>query len=201
MSKKEHKAEQTSQVEVHNIPTRIITRRNSILFGSLLVLLLLSVGWLTFIAISGNKSNDTNKNSQAKKADVVAIATKEAEIQKVIIASDNTNKDKNISSLTSQAKSAQDSTVKATYLRGAATVAANTGDYKKAIELARQADALVPSALNSALIGFAAREMGDLKLAAEAFGQAADRSEKTDDPTLASPYNDYKNLQKAVQAQ
>ena len=75
----------------------------------------------------------------------------------------------------------------------------NSAQYDTALERALQLEELDESALAAGWIATVYMAMARFDEAAQYYQTAADRSEKTDDPTQASPYNNYLNKKREAE--
>ncbi len=89
---------------------------------------------------------------------------------------------------------------KQVYLLKSIQLYVNNKDFESALTVAKDLDDINPSALTAASIAMAYMGLADYQKAADYYQIAADRSEKTDDPTVRSPYNDYMILKRQAEA-
>lgn len=94
-------------------------------------------------------------------------------------------------------KSARSDLDRATLRSTQAQYALNDGKYDEAVRFAQTANKQYELATSHALIGYAAEQKQDWRLAADSFARAVQLSDPTD-PGEASPANDYKNLEAAM---
>lgn len=88
-------------------------------------------------------------------------------------------------------KSTSDKDAKQIYLNKAIELYTKSNDFKSALPLAEQSEKIKATALTAASIAYIYVGLGDYTKAVQYYQMAADRSTKTDDPTVRSPYNDY----------
>ncbi len=98
------------------------------------------------------------------------------------------------------AKSASSKEEKQVYLLKSIQLYINDKDFDSALTVSEELDDTNPSAMTAANIAMAYMGLGDYRNAADYYQLAADRSEKTTDPTVRSPYNDYMILKRQAEA-
>jgi len=166
--------------------------------GLVILILVIGVGagaWL-FISIqnksilqsSESKSNDANL-TESKLAIVKDKVTK---LDNQAGASPSTEDLSKVQTeLTQLTKSATSNEEKQIYLSKSIELYVNSKDYEAALIIAEQLEQANPTAFSADSLALVYMGLGDYKKAAQYYQTAADRSEKTDDPTARSPYNDY----------
>lgn len=93
-----------------------------------------------------------------------------------------------------------DTNKKVVYLSGAADLSFNSSDFKAALTITENIEALQQSALSAGNIAEAYSELGDYKNAAKYYEIAISRSEKPTSETERAPYNDYTILKREAEA-
>lgn len=106
-----------------------------------------------------------------------------------------------VKELEDQAEKADSVADKQNYYTAIVDMSANNRDFKTALENANKAEDLSPTAHTAEVIAAVYMQQGDFKNAAKYYQIAADRCEKTDDPSIQSPYNDYMIYKKAAEEQ
>lgn len=95
---------------------------------------------------------------------------------------------------------AENDEVKQVYVNELIEVYINSDKFDLALEAAKSAEKDDPSARNACNIATVYMKMKSYKEAAEYYQLAADRSEKTDNSDLRTPYNEYTQLKKQAEA-
>ena len=95
---------------------------------------------------------------------------------------------------------AENDEVKQVYVNELIEVYINSDKFDLALEAAKSAEKDDPSARNACNIATVYMMKKEYKNAADYYQIAADRSEKTDDPSLRMPYNEYLQLKKEAEA-
>jgi tetratricopeptide (TPR) repeat protein len=98
------------------------------------------------------------------------------------------------------AKDAINNEVKQIYLRKSINLYISGSDYKSALTVAKQSEEIESTAITASDLACIYMGLSDYKEAAQYYQIAADRSEKTSDPTVRGPYNNYLILKRQAEA-
>lgn len=132
MTKKEHKIKEVSQVEVHDVTPHLLSKRNLIIFGGLLVLVVLSAGWLVLY-----KNKTPTSTSTAKDAATVAEDFRLKEVNYEQSVSGNNPEVRKTATAVASTGSGKSADYVTAY--GLALSSLDDGNFKKAVEQFEQA--------------------------------------------------------------
>ena len=129
------------------------------------------------------------------------IATPEEKVSEIVQGVE-TGKDPKVaqSELQQLADKEPDTSKKVVYLYGAADLSMNSSDFKSALKINENIEALEQSALSAGNIAQAYYDMGDYRNAVKYYDIAISRSEKPASETERAPYNDYTILKREAEA-
>lgn len=174
--------------EVANKTSFIHSKKNQIIAGIILGLLVIVTGVALTLLGRSNKNQDETPIRADFQQKVEAVKSEGL--------ADPAKANETLDDLDKQAETTQEKAyVKYMY----AQVAVNNGDYDKAIDLAREANKVEETASNYGLIGFAAKMKEDWGLAADSFAKAAELSPDSEAGDR-SPRSDYKLMEAEMRA-
>lgn len=160
-------------------------KRTKVIIGILIVIIIAISSFAVYKYVFSNKTVANNK---------VTVVPADKTIQLDNQAGANPSKEelnKVQTELSQLVKGTSDKDVKQIYLSKAIELYTKSNDFKSALPLAEQSEKIKATALTVASIAYIYVGLGDYAKAAQYYQMAADRSVKTDDPTVRSSYNDY----------
>lgn len=172
--------------------------KNKWVIWVVIFILIIGVGVGAWLFISAEKktilqsSESKSNNSKLSESKLASAKDKVTQLDNQAGASPSAAElSKAQTELAQLTKSATSSEEKQTYLSKSIELYVNNDDFKSALTVAEQSEQVKPTAFSADGLALVYMGLGDYRKAAQYYQTAADRSEKTTDPTVRSPYNEY----------
>lgn len=188
-------------IKIHN---RRLNKKLLIVIVAIVMVIIAGVVTWFFVSENGQKmiqSSNNQKESESSELDAQLAVDKVNELDVEIGLQHSDEELKNYhDKLRGYINNASSVEEKQVYLDSSFSMYLSDGDGNSALEVAKESESLNATALTASSMAEAYMSLGNYSKAAEYFQLAADRSEKTDNPNLNCPYNDFLYMKSKAEA-